>query len=56
MNDVIRLAEWLEGKNQDSQNNDVDYRKGQLLTPFSFFVASNFEGQPKAQQVHNSTM
>jgi hypothetical protein len=53
--DIIRLAERLEGKNHDNQYNDVDFRKGQLLTPFSFFVASNFEVKPKEQQVCNFT-
>ncbi|KAJ1700948.1 hypothetical protein LUZ63_000727 [Rhynchospora breviuscula] len=51
MKDVIRLSNRLEGKKQDSQKADVDLRKGQFPTPFSFFVASTFEGAPREQQV-----
>jgi hypothetical protein len=51
MKDVIRISNRLEGKKQDTQKPDVDLRKGQFPTPFSFFVASTFEGAPREQQV-----
>jgi hypothetical protein len=51
MKDVIRISNRLEEKKQDGQKPDVDLRKGQFPTPFSFFVASTFEGAPREQQV-----
>ncbi|KAJ3670468.1 hypothetical protein LUZ60_010792 [Juncus effusus] len=53
MKDVIRISSRLEGKKVDKEKEgeSVDLRKGQFPTPFSFFVASTFEGAPREQQV-----
>ncbi|KAG6408788.1 hypothetical protein SASPL_131811 [Salvia splendens] len=47
MKDVIRLSNRLNGKpDKDVQ----DLRRNLFPTPFSFFVASTFEGAPREQQ------
>ncbi|GAA0150572.1 hypothetical protein Leryth_010594 [Lithospermum erythrorhizon] len=47
MKDVIRLSNRLNGKPEKQVQ---DLRKNMFPTPFSFFVASTFEGAPREQQ------
>lgn len=47
MKDVIRLSNKLNGKPEKEAS---DLRRNLFPTPFSFFVASTFEGAPKEQQ------
>ncbi|CAA2979139.1 uncharacterized protein LOC111408918 [Olea europaea var. sylvestris] len=47
MKDVIRLSNRLNGKPEKEVQ---DLRRNLFPTPFSFFVASTFEGAPREQQ------
>ncbi|KAK9165402.1 hypothetical protein Scep_000593 [Stephania cephalantha] len=47
MKDVIRLSNRLNGK---AEKEAQDLRRNLFPTPFSFFVASTFEGAPREQQ------
>ncbi|XP_078159284.1 uncharacterized protein LOC144554807 [Carex rostrata] len=51
MKDVMRISNRLEGMKQDNEKVDVDIRKGQFPTPFSFNVASYFNDSPTEQQM-----
>ncbi|KAF3340706.1 Lon protease 2 [Carex littledalei] len=53
MKDIMRISNRLEGKKQDNQKVDVDIRKGQFPTPFSFYVASFFNS-PTEQQLEDA--
>ena len=48
MREVIRLSNKMSGRN-DTET-PVDVRKSAFPTPFSFWVASTFEGAPAEQQ------
>ncbi|KAJ0974156.1 hypothetical protein J5N97_016121 [Dioscorea zingiberensis] len=48
MRDVIRISNRLNGKPE--KEGGMDLRRNLFPTPFSFFVASTFEGAPREQQ------
>lgn len=51
MRDVIRISNRLNGKEEKAaEAESMDLRRNLFPTPFSFFVASTFEGAPREQQ------
>nr|CAD1819139.1 unnamed protein product [Ananas comosus var. bracteatus] len=51
MRDVIRISNRLNGKpEKEEEAASMDLRRNLFPTPFSFFVASTFEGAPREQQ------
>ncbi|GAQ92466.1 Putative E3 ubiquitin ligase [Klebsormidium nitens] len=50
MKDVIRLSNKVSGKQNKKDKEGDDLRKQAFPTPFSFWVASTFEGAPAEQQ------
>lgn len=51
LKDVIRVSNRLHGEKKDPRKADVDVRKEQFPTPFSFIVGSYFDFIPNEQQV-----
>lgn len=51
MREVIRISNRLNGKEERAaEAESMDLRRNLFPTPFSFFVASTFEGAPREQQ------